>query len=207
VFHDAVFLKKGCKAVQRIKKAQGVLVKTLCLPETVQRRPTLPGGFPPSTIGAAGLNDRGRDGNGWIPRAQITGQALSSATPTNTTPSVDQPLTPPGDKARAQPHPTQEAESSRARSLRMGRLHGSRRLHLPPIYLIISQEPSGRVATPGRAHLEVGFPLRCLQRFPRPHVRYPAMLLAEQLVHEWCVHPGPLVLRTDPLNSPLAHDR
>ena len=28
---------------------------------------------------------------------------------------------------------------------------------------------------------------------------YPAMLLAEQLVHQWCVHPGPLVLGTDPL--------
>ncbi len=28
------------------------------------------------------------------------------------------------------------------------------------------------------------------------------MLLAEQLVHQWCVHPGPLVLRTDPLNIP-----
>ena len=30
---------------------------------------------------------------------------------------------------------------------------------------------------------------------------YPAMLLAKQLVHQWCVHPGPLVLGTDPLNS------
>ena len=31
---------------------------------------------------------------------------------------------------------------------------------------------------------------------------YPAVLLAEQLVHQRYVHPGPLVLRTDPLNSP-----
>src|SRR5699024_9530596 len=31
---------------------------------------------------------------------------------------------------------------------------------------------------------------------------YPAMLLAEQLVHQRCVHPGPLVLRTDPLKLP-----
>src|SRR5699024_11495606 len=31
---------------------------------------------------------------------------------------------------------------------------------------------------------------------------YPAMLLAEQLVHQWCVHPGPLVLRTAPLKLP-----
>ena len=31
---------------------------------------------------------------------------------------------------------------------------------------------------------------------------YPALPLARQLVHQWNVHPGPLVLRADPLNSP-----
>ncbi len=31
---------------------------------------------------------------------------------------------------------------------------------------------------------------------------YPAMRLAPQQVHKRCVHPGPLVLRTDPLKSP-----
>src|ERR1700686_4058222 len=31
---------------------------------------------------------------------------------------------------------------------------------------------------------------------------YPAMLLAEQLVHQRNVHPGPLVLRTAPLKFP-----
>src|SRR5271155_3956961 len=31
---------------------------------------------------------------------------------------------------------------------------------------------------------------------------YPAMPLAGQLEHQRSVHPGPLVLRTDPLNSP-----
>jgi hypothetical protein len=36
-----------------------------------------------------------------------------------------------------------------------------------------------------------------------PSVRgYPAMLLAEQLEHQRYVHPGPLVLRTAPLNFP-----
>ena len=30
---------------------------------------------------------------------------------------------------------------------------------------------------------------------------YPAMLLAQQQVHQRCVHPGPLVLGTAPLNS------
>src|SRR5712671_682515 len=32
--------------------------------------------------------------------------------------------------------------------------------------------------------------------------RQPAMLLAEQLAHESCVRPGPLVLGTAPINSP-----
>ena len=32
--------------------------------------------------------------------------------------------------------------------------------------------------------------------------RYPAMLLAEQPVHEGCVQPGPLVLGSNPLNFP-----
>src|SRR6185503_9176607 len=32
--------------------------------------------------------------------------------------------------------------------------------------------------------------------------RYPAVLLAEQPVHEWSVHPGPLVLGMAPLNTP-----
>ena len=37
---------------------------------------------------------------------------------------------------------------------------------------------------------------------------YPAMLLAEQLVHQRYVHPGPLVLRTGPLKFPTpATDR
>jgi hypothetical protein len=31
---------------------------------------------------------------------------------------------------------------------------------------------------------------------------YPALPLARQLVHHRYVHPGPLVLRTDPLNFP-----
>src|SRR3984885_6114397 len=36
---------------------------------------------------------------------------------------------------------------------------------------------------------------------PSP-LSYPAMRLAPQPVHQRCVHPGPLVLGTDPLNSP-----
>ena len=38
-----------------------------------RRRPTLPGRFQPSTLGAWGLNCRVRDGNGWNPPAITTG--------------------------------------------------------------------------------------------------------------------------------------
>src|ERR687895_2043382 len=38
--------------------------------------------------------------------------------------------------------------------------------------------------------------------FIRSELSYPAMLLAEQLVHQRYVHPGPLVLGTDPLKFP-----
>ena len=35
-----------------------------------------------------------------------------------------------------------------------------------------------------------------------PVLGYPAVPLARQLIHPWCVHPGPLVLRTKPLKYP-----
>ncbi len=54
----------------------------------------------------------------------------------------------------------------------------------------------------GRSHLGVSFALRCFQRFSPPHVSYSAVLLAEQPIHRWCVHPGPLVLGTAPRKPP-----
>src|SRR6266850_2400509 len=41
-----------------------------------------------------------------------------------------------------------------------------------------------------------------LSAFILTELSYPAMLLAEQLVHQRFVHPGPLVLGTDPLKYP-----
>jgi hypothetical protein len=38
--------------------------------------------------------------------------------------------------------------------------------------------------------------------FLREPLSYPAMPLARQLEHHWFVHPGPLVLGTDPLKYP-----
>src|SRR5215470_1148058 len=66
---------------------------------------------------------------------------------------------------------------------------------MPPIDVVVFH---GSHARPG---FEVGFPLRCFQRLSRPYNSYPAVPLARQLVHQRYVHPGPLVLGTDPLKS------
>jgi hypothetical protein len=42
----------------------------------IRRRPTLPGGLPPSTIGAGGLHFRVRNGNGCYPAAMATGNLV-----------------------------------------------------------------------------------------------------------------------------------
>ena len=54
----------------------------------------------------------------------------------------------------------------------------------------------------GKTCFEVGFTLRCFQRLSVPYVATLRMLLAEQQVHQRYVQPGPLVLRSDPLNFP-----
>ena len=47
-----------------------------------------------------------------------------------------------------------------------------------------------------------------LSAFIRPVLRYPAMPLARQQVHNWYVHSGPLVLGANPLKYPTpAMDR
>jgi len=50
-------------------------------------------------------------------------------------------------------------------------------------------------------HLEVGFPLRCLQRLSTPHLATQRIPLAGELVYQRCVLPGPLVLWKTPLNA------
>ena len=46
-----------------------------------RRRPTLPGGIPPSTIGAGGLNFRVRNGNGCDSAAMATGTSVVNVRP------------------------------------------------------------------------------------------------------------------------------
>ena len=48
-----------------------------------RRRPTLPGGLPPSTIGAGGLNCRVRNGNGCCPAAMATGNCAPEGEPSS----------------------------------------------------------------------------------------------------------------------------
>ena len=50
-------------------------------PREIRRRPTLPGGLPPSTIGAGGLNFRVRNGNGCDPAAMATEICCQSGAP------------------------------------------------------------------------------------------------------------------------------
>ena len=54
----------------------------------------------------------------------------------------------------------------------------------------------------GNTRFEAGFTLRCFQRLSIPYVATLRMLLAEQQVHQRYVQPGPLVLRSNPLNIP-----
>jgi hypothetical protein len=49
--------------------------------EKSRRRPTLPGGSPPSTIGAGGLHFRVRNGNGCFPAAVATGNLMKLSKP------------------------------------------------------------------------------------------------------------------------------
>ncbi len=53
------------------------------------------------------------------------------------------------------------------RSISTGKLNALLRLHLQPIDVVVYHGPSEGLL-PGRPHLGVGFPLRCLQRLSSP---------------------------------------
>ena len=133
-----------------------------------RRRRTLPPGRPGSTIRAARLNDRVRDGNGCGPRAIAAGRITGALARTG----VVQP-----DRGRDGALCSAVGEVGRsclrtgqaARAISTARLRRSRALHLPPINVLISNGPSEGLR-PGSARLEGGFPLRCFQRFSRPNV-------------------------------------
>src|ERR1700730_8083475 len=87
-------------------------------PEKFRRRPTLPGGLPPSTIGAGRLNFRVRNGNGCDPAAMATGNQWSSHAA----------RTP--ERARAVVHPS-------PRPISTGQLSALLRVHVRPINVVV----------------------------------------------------------------------
>src|SRR5208283_5814887 len=62
-----------------------------------------------------------------------------------------------------------EVNSQGTRSISTGQLNGSLHLHLQPINVVVYHGPSEGLL-PGRLHLGVGFPLRCLQRLSLPDI-------------------------------------
>ena len=133
-----------------------------------------------STIGAAALNGRVRDGIGCFARARTTkpekptggratGPGGARSSPWNTRPSFDVSFRlwtepgsgrlPPGGRTCLLPD---RIEAYRAIST--GQLNALPRLHLRPIDVVVFHGPQGR---PG---FEGGFPLRCLQRLSCPHI-------------------------------------
>ena len=107
--------------------------------EKIRRRPTLPGGSPPSTIGAGGLHFRVRNGNGCFPAAMATGnlwlsvvndrQRQRRAGPSRRTP----------ERARTIKQESKKIPSPRPIST--GRLNTLPCVHLRPINLVVYQGP------------------------------------------------------------------
>jgi hypothetical protein len=139
-----------------------------------RRRRTLPPGFPGSTIRAAGLNDRVRDGNGCVPRAMAAGHSSCPESDARLERTPNPRLSPliriQVGRARLREVRTSCSYADQAsRAISTARLRRSPALHLPPINVLVSNGPSG-VLRPGSAILGGGFPLRCFQRFSRPDV-------------------------------------
>jgi hypothetical protein len=94
-------------------------------------RPSLPGGDPPSTLGAGGLNCRVRDGTGWTPTASDTNNLSSEQAVV-------------GMHKRRTRRECQKANGSVSRedkpsTISTGWLNALRRVHLRPIQLVVYQ--------------------------------------------------------------------
>ena len=138
------------------KRRRSLRLRRLTSNRFLQRGPTLPRSDPRSTIGAEGLNDRVRDGNGWTPFALLTGEDFCLS------------------QHDALTHPSLTRSSNHIRS--QGALGQLVLVGSAPYDASTASLSPGRLPgtfgglRPGRAHLEGGFPLRCFQRFSRPHV-------------------------------------
>ena len=113
-----------------------------------QRR-TLPPGCPSSTIRAAGLNFRVRDGIGCDPCALATSQKIQSE----------------GRKRLSVLEIAEKDAGQASRAISTAQLHVSPRFHLPPINVLVSHGPSetnglGVLILGGASHLDAfsGYP-------------------------------------------------
>ena len=135
--------------------------------EKSRRRPTLPGGYPPSTIGADGLNCRVRNGNGCLSAAMATGnRALSGSNRESdrihSEPGVTIVVTPERSIASTSKFPS-------PRPISTGQLNALPHLHFRPINVVVW--PRALPGLPcGRSHLGTSFALRCFQRLSHPKV-------------------------------------
>ncbi len=125
------------------------------------RRPTLPPPRSGSTIGAAGLNCRVRNGNGCGPCAlvvsrKVAGYESRATGQRDPRPATRSPLRNGCVQVRRRRDQTSRAISS-------ARLKGLLPVHLRPINLVVSQGPSGTLWSRS-VHLGKSFPLRCFQR-------------------------------------------
>ena len=117
------------------------------------RRSTLPPTIVGSTIDAGSLNFRVRDGNGCGPAALVASQYIEEAC------DVIEEITPSNRLGRDQA----------SRAISTARLTRLRACTPAAYYLVVSEGPSGSLRS-GSIHLEVGFPLRCVQRLSRPDI-------------------------------------
>ena len=70
-------LTAECSAIELLRKENREWEQTYPFPAIgIRRRPTLPGRYQPSTIGARRLNFCVRDGNRWDPPAIATGKRM-----------------------------------------------------------------------------------------------------------------------------------
>jgi hypothetical protein len=96
----------------------------------IRRRPTLPGGLPPSTIGAGGLNFRVRNGNGCDPSAIATEICCHSGVAGNRRPLPEDSIASTNIIVNPSPRP-----------ISTGRLHTLPCFHLRPINVVVYHGP------------------------------------------------------------------
>ena len=125
------------------------------------QRPTLPQGFPSSTIGARGLNFSVRKGKRCDPSAIVTRKNIKLNTEVWVIICFE--------KHRRNLLKTSLKIDQASRLISITRLNTLLRLHLWPIDLVVYKEPLGGLSH-GISYLGVGFALRCFQRLSLPNI-------------------------------------